>query len=75
MGVAGFGLAREVLKCAMDELRKAVKPGDLFLYRSAADKAFLALVIAMSAYIAAVEASSPPATVRGGFCGRSAGRT
>jgi secreted Zn-dependent insulinase-like peptidase len=59
VGVAGFGLAREVLKYAVDEFRKAVKLGDLFLYRNAADKAFLALVIAVSAYIAAVEGVEP----------------
>jgi len=59
VGVAGFGLTREVLKYVMNEFRKAVKLGDLFLYRNAADKAFLALVIAVSAYIAAVEGIEP----------------
>jgi secreted Zn-dependent insulinase-like peptidase len=53
--VAGFGLAREVLRYAVEELEKAVKLGDIFLYRNAADKVFLALVIAVNAYIAAVE--------------------
>jgi secreted Zn-dependent insulinase-like peptidase len=57
--VAGFGLAREVLRYAVEELEKAVKLGDILLYRSAADKVFLALVIAVNAYIAAVEGVEP----------------
>jgi secreted Zn-dependent insulinase-like peptidase len=57
--VAGFGLAREVLRYAVEELEKAVKLGDIFLYRNAADKVFLALVIAVNAYIAAVEGVEP----------------
>ena len=59
MGVAGFGLAREVLRYAVEELEKAVKLGDILLYRNAADKVFLALVIAVNAYIAAVEGVEP----------------
>ena len=59
MAVAGFGLAREVLRYAVEELEKAVKLGDIFLYRNAADKVFLALVIAVNAYIAAVEGVEP----------------
>lgn len=59
MAVAGFGLAREVLRGAVEELEKAVKLGDIFLYRNAADKVFLALVIAVNAYIAAVEGVEP----------------
>ena len=58
MTVAGFGLAR-VLRCAVEELEKAVKLGDILLYRNAADKVFLALVIAVNAYIAAVEGVEP----------------
>jgi hypothetical protein len=57
--VAGFGLAREVLRYAVEELEKAVKLGYIFLYRNAADKVFLALVIAVNAYIAAVEGVEP----------------
>jgi hypothetical protein len=43
--VAGFGLARGVLRYAVEELEKAVKLGDILLYRNAADKVFLALVM------------------------------
>jgi hypothetical protein len=57
VAVAGFGLAREVLRYAVEELEKAVKLGDI--YRNAADKVFLALVIAVNAYIAAVEGVEP----------------
>lgn len=59
MAVAGFGLAREVLRGAVEELEKAVKLGDILLYRNAADKVFQALVIAVNAYIAAVEGVEP----------------
>ena len=59
MAVAGFGLAREVLRYAVEELEKAVKLGDILLYRNAADKVFLALVIVVNAYIAAVEGVEP----------------
>ncbi len=38
--------AREVLSYAVEELDRALKLGDVFLYRNAADKAFLALVLA-----------------------------
>ena len=61
MAVAGFGLAREVLRYADEELEKAVKLGDI--YRNAADKVFLALVIAVNAYIAAVEGVEPTSHV------------
>ena len=57
MTIAGFGLAREVLRYAVKELETAVKLGDI--YRNAADKVFLALVIAVNAYIAAVEGVEP----------------
>jgi hypothetical protein len=59
VAVAGFELAREVLRYAVEELEKAVKLGDILLYRNAADKVFLALVIAVNAYIAAVEGVEP----------------
>ena len=57
MAVAGFGLAREVLRYAVEELEKAVKLGDI--YRNAADKVFLALVIAVNAYVADVVGVEP----------------
>jgi hypothetical protein len=57
--VAGFRLARGVLRGAVEELEKAVKLGDILLYRNAAEKVFLALVIAVNAYIAAVEGVEP----------------
>ena len=59
MTIAGFGLAREVLRYAVEELEKAVKLDYILLYRNAADKVFLALVIAVNAYIAAVEGVEP----------------
>jgi hypothetical protein len=46
-----FELAREVLNYAAEEFEKAIKLKDILLYRNAADKAFLALVIAISRYI------------------------
>jgi hypothetical protein len=59
VGATGFELAREVLRYAREEFEKAVKLGDVFLYRNAADKAFLALVIAVNTYIRAVEGVEP----------------
>jgi len=59
VAVVDFGLAREVLRYAVEELEKAVRLGDILLYRNAADKVFLALVIAINAYIAAVEGVEP----------------
>ena len=55
----GFELAREILNYAKEEFEKAIKLNDVFLYRNAADKAFLALVIAINAYISAVEGVEP----------------
>ncbi|PLC67274.1 hypothetical protein B7L68_00475 [Thermoproteus sp. CP80] len=55
----GFGLAREILKYAEEELGKALRLNDAFLYRNAADKAFLALVVAVNAYIGVVEGVEP----------------
>jgi secreted Zn-dependent insulinase-like peptidase len=54
-----FELAKEVLRYAKEEFEKAVKLNDIFLYRNAADKAFLALVIAVNAYIRVVEGVEP----------------
>ncbi|RFA95459.1 PaREP1 family protein [Pyrobaculum aerophilum] len=44
--------AREILQYAVEELERALKTKDIFLYRNAADKAFLALVLTINAYIA-----------------------
>ena len=54
-----FGLAREVFNYAKEEFEKALKLNDVFLYRNAADKVFLALVIAINAYIKAIEGVEP----------------
>ena len=54
-----FELAREVLGYAKAELEKALRTGDMLLYRSAADKAFLALVIAVNAYVRAIGGAEP----------------
>jgi secreted Zn-dependent insulinase-like peptidase len=59
MEAMGFGLAREILKYAEEELGKALRLNGVFLYRNAADKAFLALVVAVNAYIGAVEGVEP----------------
>jgi exonuclease VII small subunit len=61
IGVAStsFELAREVLNYAKEELEKALRLNDIFLYRNAADKAFLAMVIAINAYIKAIEGVEP----------------
>ena len=50
---------REVLNYAKEEFEKALKLNDFFLYRNAADKVFLALVIAVDAYIKVVEGVEP----------------
>jgi hypothetical protein len=57
--VLSFPLAREILSYAVEEFEKALKLNDIYLYRNAADKAFLALVIAVNAYIKAVEGVEP----------------
>ena len=54
-----FELAREVFNYAKEEFEKALKLNDVFLYRNAADKVFLALVIAINAYIKAIEGVEP----------------
>ncbi len=59
MEAMGFGIAREILKYAEEELGKALRLNDVFLYRNAADKAFLALVVAVNAYIGVVEGVEP----------------
>ena len=47
-----FETAYEVLSYAEEELERALKARDMFLYRNAADKAFLALIIAVNEYLA-----------------------
>jgi hypothetical protein len=59
VSVLSFPLAREILSYAVEEFEKALKLNDIYLYRNAADKAFLALVIAVNAYIKAVEGVEP----------------
>jgi HEPN domain-containing protein len=54
-----FELAREVLGYAKAELEKALRTGDTLLYRNAADKAFLALVVAVNAYVRAIGGAEP----------------
>ena len=54
-----FELAREVLGYAKAELERALRTGDMLLYRSAADKAFLALVVAVNAYVRAIGGVEP----------------
>ncbi|MGC8598097.1 MAG: PaREP1 family protein [Thermocladium sp.] len=46
-----FMSALEILNYAKEELDKALKLKDMPLYRNAADKAFLALIIAINAFI------------------------
>lgn len=55
----GFETAREILGYAREEFEKAVRLGDMFLYRNAADKAFLALVVAINTYISVREGVTP----------------
>ncbi len=54
-----FDTAREILNYAREELEKALKLNDVFLYRNAADKAFLALIIAVNTYIERKEGIVP----------------
>jgi hypothetical protein len=48
-----FETAREILRYAGEELERAVRTRDVFLYRNAADEAFLALVV-VNEYLKAV---------------------
>ncbi len=54
-----FETARELLRYAREEFEKALRVNDFFLYRNAADKAFLALIVAINEYIAALEGVAP----------------
>jgi len=55
----GFATAREILSYAREGLEKALKLHDIRLYRNAADKAFLALVVAINAYVEAKQGITP----------------
>ncbi len=54
-----FETAKEILSYAKEELEKALKLNDMFLYRNAADKAFLALIVAINTYIEIREGITP----------------
>lgn len=56
---SGFATAREILSYAKGELEKALKLRDVVLYRNAADKAFLAPVVAINAYLEARLGAAP----------------
>lgn len=43
--------AEEILRYAKEEFERAIKVGDIFLYRNAVDKAFLSMVLAVNSYI------------------------
>jgi hypothetical protein len=59
-----FELAKEILGYARAELERALKTGDMLLYRNAADKAFSALVVAVNAYVKAIEGVEVPGGAR-----------
>jgi HEPN domain-containing protein len=48
---AGLATAEEILRYAEEELEKALKTGDVMLYRNAVDKAFLSMIVAINSYI------------------------
>ncbi len=54
-----FETAREILGYAFEELERAEKLKDFLLYRNAADKAFLALIVAINEYIRIVKGVTP----------------
>ncbi|MEM1810394.1 MAG: PaREP1 family protein [Thermofilaceae archaeon] len=56
---AVFETAREILGYAREELERAEKLRDHPLYRNAADKAFLALLVAVNEYIRSVKGFVP----------------
>jgi len=43
--------AEEILKYAEEEFEKAIKTGNVMLYRNAVDKAFLSMMVAVNSYI------------------------
>ncbi|MEM0093419.1 MAG: PaREP1 family protein [Thermofilum sp.] len=54
-----FETAREILGYAREELERAEKLRDYLLYRNAADKAFLALIIAVNEYVHSIRGLVP----------------
>ncbi|MEZ0346229.1 MAG: hypothetical protein ABWK01_06745 [Infirmifilum sp.] len=48
---AALATAEEILKYAEEEFERAIKTGDVMLYRNAVDKAFLSMVVAVNSYI------------------------
>ena len=54
-----FETVREILGYAREELDKAEKLGDILLHRNAADKALLALVVAINEYIRVIKGVVP----------------
>ena len=43
--------AEEILKYAEEEFEKAIKTGDVLLYRNAVDRAFLSMIVAVNSFI------------------------
>ena len=54
-----FETAREILDYAFEEFDRSEKLRDMILYRNAADKGFLALVVAINEYIYLVKGFVP----------------
>ena len=54
-----FETAREILSYAYEELERAEKLRDILLYRNAADKAFLALIVAINEYVRLIKGFVP----------------
>jgi hypothetical protein len=54
-----FETAREILDYAFEEFDRSQKLRDMILYRNAADKGFLALVVAINEYIYLVKGFVP----------------
>lgn len=48
---SSLATAEEILNYAEEELEKALKTKDVFLYRNAVDKAFLSMIVAVNSYI------------------------
>lgn len=57
--IMAFETAREILDYALDELERAERLRDFFLYRNATDETFLALIIATNEYIRVVKGIVP----------------
>ncbi len=54
-----FETAKEILNYAYEELERAEKLRDILLYRNAADKAFLALIVAINEYVRLIRGFVP----------------